>query len=231
MITEATTAYTPKKIRNTIFLVGIIVAVLLSIIACVCMYNRDMNYWETYHGTGRYGNLNALDDFSTAKEFALGEFPVYLFISALFIIIGLLPGIVSAVFHKANPHKHLEHTPQKMRTSILITILFVVAALVFNPLFSLDVFFDNGLPDKANEEDVWYVAVSVVTDRLKAPATAEFCRMSQGTITKSGDTWTITGYVDAENSFGATLRNNFTVIITFTDNTRYTIDQCSITAR
>ena len=48
------------------------------------------------------------------------------------------------------------------------------------------------------------------------------------TITCSDDTWTIKGYVDAQNSFGATLRNNFTVKITFTSSTKYTIDLCSI---
>ena len=190
-----------------------------------------MNYWETYHGTGRYGNVNPLDDFSTAEEFALNEFPVYILISFIFVGIGLLPGIVSTIIHKVNPHKHAEYTSKKMQTSILITIIFVVVALVFNPLFSMDVYFDDGLPDPTSKEDVWYVALNIVSQKLKAPSTAQFCRMSQGTITQSGDTWTIKGYVDAENSFGATLRNNFTVVITFTSDTKYTIDECSITAR
>ena len=228
---ETMATYTPKKIRNTLFLVGVVVAILLSIIAGVCMYNRDVNYWESYQGSDRGGNNGSISDFSTGADFAKNEQKIYVAIYLLFIGIGLLPGIVSTISHKFNPNKHSEYTPKKMRTSILITIIFVVVALVFNPLFSMDVYFDDGLPDKASEEDVWYVAVGIVRDQLKAPSTAQFCRRHQGTVTQDGDTWTIKGYVDAENSFGATLRNNFTVVITFTSETKYTIDECSITAR
>ena len=228
---ETMATYTPKKIRNTLFVVGITVAIILSIIACVCVFNRDMNFWSTYQGSGRSGNFGNVDDFSSAEDFAKNEAAVYPLIFLMFVGVGLLPGIVSAISHKVNPIKHTEYTHKKMSTSVLITIIFVVAALVFNPLFSLDLFFDDGLPDKASEEDVWYMAVGIVSDQLKAPSTAQFCRRHQGTITQDGDTWTIKGYVDAENSFGATLRNNFTVVITFTSETKYTIDECSITAR
>jgi hypothetical protein len=79
-----------------------------------------------------------------------------------------------------------------------------------------------------NEFDAVVVAEKVVKSKLKSPSTAEFCKHREYTITCSGDTWTIKGYVDAQNSFGATLRNNFTVKITFTSSTKYTIDLCSI---
>lgn len=88
---------------------------------------------------------------------------------------------------------------------------------------------DNG---KIDETDVWFEAKDIVKSRLKAPSTASFCSQSSATITKSGRTWTITGYVDAENSFGAMIRNNFTVQITFNKNsTQYSIDKCVITAQ
>ena len=83
--------------------------------------------------------------------------------------------------------------------------------------------------EAATEKEVWDEAKMIVEKRLKSPTTAQFCAMSEATITKKIDTWTISGYVDAENSFGAMLRNNFTIIITFTDSTHYTIDKCSIT--
>ena len=79
--------------------------------------------------------------------------------------------------------------------------------------------------------DAITVAESVVGDRLKSPSTAKFCSVSDYTVTLDGNTWTIKGYVDAQNSFGATLRNNFTVVITFASETKYTIDECNITAR
>ena len=49
--TAVETKYTPKKIRNTLFVVGIITAVLVSAFACVRMYERDMHYWESIYKT------------------------------------------------------------------------------------------------------------------------------------------------------------------------------------
>lgn len=82
-----------------------------------------------------------------------------------------------------------------------------------------------------DEHDAWTAAKDIVESNLKSPSTAEFCSFSSAAIQRDGNTWTITGYVDAQNSFGATLRNNFTVKITFTSSTKYTIEQCSITAK
>ena len=76
--------------------------------------------------------------------------------------------------------------------------------------------------------DAFVAAKSVVKDNLKSPSTAKFCSTNDAAITRSGNTWTISGWVDAQNSFGATLRNNFTVKITFTSSNRYTINSCSI---
>lgn len=47
-------------------------------------------------------------------------------------------------------------------------------------------------------------------------------------VSCSKNTWTIKGYVDAQNGFGAMLRSDFTVKITFTGNSSYTVDLCSI---
>ena len=82
-----------------------------------------------------------------------------------------------------------------------------------------------------DEYDAWTAAKDIVKDKLKSPSTAEFCKASETTITRNGNTWTIQGYVDAQNSFGATLRNEFTVVITFTNATKYTIDSCVIKAK
>ena len=79
-----------------------------------------------------------------------------------------------------------------------------------------------------DETDAWVVAQSIVSKQLKSPSTADFCRKSQATIVRSGNTWTVVGYVDAQNSFGATLRNEFTVRFTFFSDNQYTTELCSI---
>lgn len=91
-------------------------------------------------------------------------------------------------------------------------------------------------PSKSNRlEDTWghdefdavVVAENIVESKLKSPSTAKFCKHKEYSITCSEDTWTVSGYVDAQNSFGATLRNNFTVKFTFTGQEKISIEYCS----
>ena len=73
-----------------------------------------------------------------------------------------------------------------------------------------------------DEYEIWVIAKNEVKDNLKSPSTASFCSQSSATITKSGKTWTVIGYVDAQNSFGAEVRTNFKVVITFSSGNKYT---------
>lgn len=76
--------------------------------------------------------------------------------------------------------------------------------------------------------DAITIAEKTVKSQLKSPSTAKFCSMSSYTVSCSGNTWTVSGYVDAQNSFGASIRNNFTVKFTFSSSSKYTIDSCVI---
>lgn len=51
-----------------------------------------------------------------------------------------------------------------------------------------------------------------VARKLKAPGTARFGDVAAAPVgdTFGGDEWTVTGWVDAENSFGATIRSEWT---------------------
>lgn len=55
---------------------------------------------------------------------------------------------------------------------------------------------------------------------LKSPSTADFSGWNETEISKTGDCiFHIEGYVDAENSFGAKLRSNYSADVTFTGKT------------
>lgn len=58
--------------------------------------------------------------------------------------------------------------------------------------------------------DAALICKQIVEDRLKAPSTADF-----SDIRYAGESprWTVTGTVDAENSFGAKLRMNWTCVV------------------
>ena len=68
------------------------------------------------------------------------------------------------------------------------------------------------------EIDAWVCAQDIVRGSLKAPSTAKFCSYPAATVTYNGGSdYTVKGYVDAENSYGAETRNNFTVTLTLTE--------------
>lgn len=75
--------------------------------------------------------------------------------------------------------------------------------------------------------DAKICAEKAVTDSLKSPSTAKFCKYTEMTATNlGGDRWKVTGYVDAQNSFGAVIRTNWTVTLTLTGKgfTDYQVD-------
>lgn len=102
----------------------------------------------------------------------------------------LLPGIQSTA-KKSNPWPW-----------VAVGVMFAVLALVIG--FSLT----SGGEDDDYDSNTSYEAIAqcedAIKDRLKAPTTAEF----DSTATGSG-TWTVTGTVDAENSFGAKIRSSY----------------------
>lgn len=80
----------------------------------------------------------------------------------------------------------------------------------------------------------WDLAEKVVTANLKSPSTAKF-PFSYGdegvSFSKSGNLYTVTGWVDAENSYGAELRSNFIVTMTksgYGSDAEFTSDSCVI---
>ena len=67
-----------------------------------------------------------------------------------------------------------------------------------------------------SDSEAWACTQDIVEGNLKSPSTAKFCKVTDATITHDGDKYTVKGWVDAANSFGATVRTNFTVEYTAT---------------
>lgn len=76
--------------------------------------------------------------------------------------------------------------------------------------------------------DAITVAKKVIENQLKSPSTAEFCKSADFTVKCSGSTWTVSGYMDAQNGFGATIRSSFTVTFAFSGSSQYTVGSCVI---
>lgn len=72
----------------------------------------------------------------------------------------------------------------------------------------------NGCSNEFNDISAYACAQNAVKNRLKSPSTAKFCSYTDAKITLSGNIYTVSGYVDAQNGFGATIRSKFTVKLT-----------------
>jgi hypothetical protein len=57
-------------------------------------------------------------------------------------------------------------------------------------------------------------AQSVELATLKAPATAKFCSHEEMKVIEQNGVYTVSGYVDSQNSYGAMLRSTFTLHVT-----------------
>lgn len=76
--------------------------------------------------------------------------------------------------------------------------------------------------------DAFVIAENAVKDKLKSPSTAQFCTTTEATIGRNDNTWTVKGWVDAQNGYGAVVRENFVVTFTFASENTYSVALCTV---
>lgn len=87
---------------------------------------------------------------------------------------------------------------------------------------------DVGDDPEVQEAMAFEMCKDFVKDRLKAPATAAFPdywdKDGEVSVTRSGDTYTVVSHVDAQNSFGALLSNDFECEVTNVEGDRWRLE-------
>jgi len=80
-------------------------------------------------------------------------------------------------------------------------------------------------PDAGSSVNAWLMAQEFVTDRLKSPSTATFgWQKAEDCVTElGGGEFKVRGWVDAQNSFGATLRSDFSLTLRYTGSGKWEI--------
>ncbi|RPI06745.1 MAG: hypothetical protein EHM64_01860 [Ignavibacteriae bacterium] len=113
-------------------------------------------------------------------------------------------------------NKFKEEEKAKKRKKYWYIILGVFAFIVIANLFS-----DSGTQSKDSlRTNAYTMAKHFIKEQLTSPASADFASMSESNIsTKDGVTFTISSYVDSQNSFGAVIRTNFVVKIRYIEST------------
>ena len=107
--------------------------------------------------------------------------------------------------------------PKKKKThGCLIFIALMVAGGIVLSLISNSGGGDGG----ADQYGAQVMCENFVKDRLKSPDSADFS--NETTTMGVNDTlWEVSGDVDAENSFGASLRSHFTCVVRYTPADEY----------
>lgn len=68
------------------------------------------------------------------------------------------------------------------------------------------------------DSEAWSCAKNILKDSLKSPSTAKFCSFTECKVEHlSNGEYMVTGWVEAQNSYGATLRQSFVVTYTATE--------------
>jgi len=84
---------------------------------------------------------------------------------------------------------------------------------------------DNGV-DKVS---AFVMSQDFVVDRLKSPSTADFPSYRESFVTDIGNgRFQVSAYVDAQNSFGAKMRNRYNCILGSTDGKTWTLENINI---
>lgn len=104
--------------------------------------------------------------------------------------------------------------PKRDRKNAGCIVTFVALCLVF---LAIGLTLQRNMPHvdataTANRSDACFMAQKFAKDELKAPSTAKFasCAAPDTTVTQTERIWNVRSFVDAQNSFGAQLRNRFT---------------------
>ncbi|AIT62165.1 hypothetical protein [Corynebacterium doosanense] len=63
-----------------------------------------------------------------------------------------------------------------------------------------------------------------VEDQLRAPGTANFEGLFEADISKTSNSWSVGGYVDAENAYGGEVRTDYTCTVTPTSESHASVE-------
>ncbi|MCG6489653.1 hypothetical protein K6U37_11885 [Vibrio parahaemolyticus] len=117
------------------------------------------------------------------------------------------------------------------KSELFVGIISVISGIVFLCFFLYSCTGKNNQEPKrdyCNDDDYAYIsAKSFIRKNLKSPDSAKFSHLSETQVNRYEKcVFEFTGYVDAQNSFGATLRENYKIKIKYNDekDTYYLID-------
>lgn len=107
-------------------------------------------------------------------------------------------------------------TKGKKITAIILAV-FIFSA--FSGIFSDKNTSTKNESAQINEKETQSIvfAENKIENILKSPSTAKFVEVKAYELSNMKDVWAVNGYVDSQNSFGATIRNQWEVQLDYRD--------------
>lgn len=159
---------------------------------------------------------NTIDETQKGKHTSANTFLNY-GIGILIIVLIILTGIVikKAFFNTAvdNSDSDSYEYVEPLQEATAVPIVTTTSKPIFatpHPSFTVP----NISTADFTENEAFTVAESVVKQKLLSPSTAKFCKFTDAVCHYDyyEDRWTVTGWVDSQNSFGSMIRQNFTAV-------------------
>lgn len=125
--------------------------------------------------------------------------------------------------------KEYKWTPKKLGCAIIIIVSFVVGLSMtmsdnMNNYSAPRNVTTTNKPEetkkeqpKITESKAYMISKSFIRPELKSPSSADFPLLDFRANSLGNNMWDVAGYVDSKNSFGAKVRTDYSVIMTFND--------------
>ena len=131
------------------------------------------------------------------------------------------------ISHEEMAKQIKEYREKERKKAIMFVITFLLIC-TFGCVYGLiTIFGDSSNSNNATKGNssynnlntsCYYYSQRLVKEKLKSPKSAEFPKYSADFISRDGDTVTVSAYVNAENSFGATVKTNYIATIQLKNN-------------
>ena len=127
-----------------------------------------------------------------------------------------------------------ETKPKTSTAGVILALIFFILIAVFigRACACVETPISSSTPKGPSEVDAYGMAQHFVKDYLKAPGTARFPTMGWDSgisvISLGLNEWNVRAWVDAENSFGALIRNNFTCTLKYVGNDNWQLEKLTL---
>jgi hypothetical protein len=130
---------------------------------------------------------------------------------------------------KAKPQAPKVKQKQKLNPILGVATLLVMILVCVAIWATMDS--DNGKSNEPTGLDAYVMCQLLIEDRLKAPGSTEYPVFSSIQYEQDGNIFYIKAYVDAQNSFGTLIRNDFFCVVEYVGDDKWNLKDLEMNER